>query len=567
MSYLPEPTRRRITPELLATVFLVLVYLVWIVSLPAWPSQDGPVHLYYVHVMRELLSHHATLYSRYYTIKHVLPPYALYYYALLALSKVCSLLLADRLILCAYVILFVFGFRFIARRLGPSADLCTLLVVILALNWSVGMGFLNYGLSLALVFWAIGLWLRFTERSFAARLVFLLLVAAITLTHPVPLLVLLVFCAVDLLQRVAVQRKRGEEFQRIRFRNDLAVLAVAALALLYVRHFATAHPMSQAGALGRSYMSEVRRHTAETMRMHHLALIFGRSAPILLYLYGLLALVAIAYALALVQRLRNRSAHRWSPSDAWLLYAVVLAVLIPFFPSDLNDAFYFTERLSILIWLAPLLAASGWTPSAPKGRDRHGRTPDAAVLVRLALVAFAVAVNLCLLWQADRILRPIAARMAATQDAPVSNSGQLGLILEDSRSPASVDKEPSWNPFYWAGANVFRRDEAIVDNSPWLDAAIIPLGARPALAVAAGSTGNDASPHLLSITLQRSPELRARALAAVDFVLVTQPGLSAPSALDPLLRAPSGNRQWGCRLAATWYQICEPEVTRGGGAE
>jgi hypothetical protein len=182
----PESTNRGVTPELLATILLVLAYIVWILSLPAWPSQDGPVHLYYVHVMRELLSHHATVYSRYYTIKHVLPPYALYYYALLALSKFCSLLLADRLVLCVYLILFVFGFRYLARAVGPSADLSTLLALLLALNWSAGMGFLNHCLSLALVFWAIGLWLRFTERRPGARLVFLLIVAAITLTHPVP---------------------------------------------------------------------------------------------------------------------------------------------------------------------------------------------------------------------------------------------------------------------------------------------------------------------------------------------------------------------------------------------
>ena len=123
MSSSPQPTDRRVSPELLATVLLVLAYIVWILSLPAWPSQDGPIHLYYVHVMRELLSHHATVYSRYYTIKHVLPPYALYYYALLVLSKFCSLLIADRLVLCVYLVLFVFGFRYLAQEVGSSADL------------------------------------------------------------------------------------------------------------------------------------------------------------------------------------------------------------------------------------------------------------------------------------------------------------------------------------------------------------------------------------------------------------------------------------------------------------
>lgn len=546
-----KQTPRRVTPELLATILIVLCYIVWILSLPAWPSQDGPVHLYYVHVLRELLSHHATVYSRYYTIKHVLPPYALYYYALLALSKICSLLLADRIILCAYLVLFVFGFRYVAQRVGPSADLSTLLAVLLALNWSAGIGFLNYCLSLALVFWAMGLWLRFTERSFKGRATFLLLVAAITLTHPVPLLILLTFCGVDWLQRFLL-RERSEDTHRAAFAADIFLLGLSALALVYVRHFSTANPASPPGVVRVAYLSQVGHHIIDTVRLHHLALLFGRNAAIHLYLFGMLALVAIAYALALAQFLRNRAAGQWGTSDTWLVYAVVLLVLIPFLPSDINDAFYFTERLSILTWLAPLIAASGWAPR-----------PSATSLgpLRLALLLFAVAVNACLIWQGNKILRPIAEQMAALQREPITHSGQLGLILEDSRPPASIANEPSWNAFYWAGAHLFRHSDAVLDNSPWVDAAIIPLGARPALSVAAGASGNDASPHQLSQLFLHSPDVRVQALSSADFVLITQPNLPPPSELDPLLEPPAGGKTWSCRSGAAWYQMCEPTST------
>jgi hypothetical protein len=263
-------------------------------------------------------------------------------------------------------------------------------------------------------------------------------------------------------------------------------------------------------------------------------------------------LLGIAYALALAQRLRNRADGRWSASDGWLVYAVVLLILIPFLPSDLNDAFFFTERLSILIWLVPLIAASGWSPRAGAGS-----------WVGLALLGFAVVVNVCLLWQGNAILRPVAAQMAAVQHEPKNHMGQLGLILEDSRPPASVSRAaPFWNPFYWAGAHVFRRDEAILDNSPWLDAAIIPLGAQPALRVAARSSGNDASPHRLSQQLQHSPEAQTQALASVNFVLLMQPGLPPPLMLDSLLGSSTGGKTWSCRAGAEWYQLCVPTAAR-----
>lgn len=549
-----RPNHRGLTPELLATIALVITYIVWILSLPSWPSQDGPIHLYYVHVIRELLWNPQAIYSRYYTIKHLLPPYALYYYLLLALSKFCSLLLADRIVLCVYFALFVFGFRYIAVKIGPSADLSTLLAVVLALNWSTGMGFLNHCLSLALVFWAIGVWLRFTERSLGARIIFLLLVMAITVTHPVPLLILLVFCAVDCLQRLVLRRTGSEDARRSWLRADLVLLGLSMLSLLYVRHFATASSIAQPSSIGGSYAGRVARHVRDTILLHHLALIFGHSPVILLYLGGLLALVVIAYTLAILQFRSNRTLRQWRASDTWLVYSVVLLVVIPLLPSDLNDAFYFTERLTILIWLAPLLAASGWAP-----HDRHDRAEERwARPVRVGLLIFAVAANLALLVEANGILRPLATEIAVATHAPVTNRGELGLLLEDSSAPLSVLKGPSWNPFYWAGAHVFRHDDAVLDNSPWLDAAIIPLGAQPALPIAATSAGNEASPHTLSVELEHSPAARARAFASVNFVLITQPGLAASSGVDPLLAHTPGGNAWSCRAGAAWLQLCEP---------
>ncbi|HVG27836.1 MAG TPA: hypothetical protein VM865_09545 [Acidobacteriaceae bacterium] len=140
MSSAFEPSSRRLSPELLATLLLSLAYIAWLLSMPACPSQDGPVHLYYTRVLSALFSHQPTPYARFYYIKHLLPPYALYYDALLLLSKFVPLLLADRLIVCLYFFSFVFGFRYLVHAIGSRADGATgpdrptLLAVVFALN-------------------------------------------------------------------------------------------------------------------------------------------------------------------------------------------------------------------------------------------------------------------------------------------------------------------------------------------------------------------------------------------------------------------------------------------------
>jgi hypothetical protein len=556
---------RQLTPEFVVTVMLVLVYSIWLLSLPAWPSQDGPAHLYYAHVLGALFSHQPTIYARYYTIKHLLPPYALYYYALLGLSKFLPLLFADRLIVCVYLLLFIFGFRFLASAVGPSADRATLLLVLVSLNWSVGIGFLNYCLSLALALWAIGLWVRFTDNHLLPRFAFLLLVIAITLTHPVPLLIVLAFCGIDLLQRFTLSWRASNTASRAPAVPDLVLFCLSLLALLYVKHFATAHPLSEAQPHPASFVIRAAHAALLIAQLHSISLIFGHSIPILIYRFGQLLTLVIAFALAFSQRLRNRNAGIWTHGDTWLVFSIALLIVLPLLPSNVSGAYYFTERLTILLWIAPLIAASGWAPSASSTGVKED-SPFSSVIASWIpglILFFAIVTNLCLIWEANALLRPVADLIQASERAPISHTGKLALLLYDSRPGNTGKAGPSWDPFYWAGAHILRHNDAILDNSPWLDSAIIPLGARPELPVGANATGQSASPDQLSAQLLRHPAERGKVLSSADVVLITQPGRPAPSELDPVLApSPDSTNSWSCHLAASWYQLCLPSAAR-----
>jgi hypothetical protein len=533
---------RRFTPELLATILVVAVYIASLLSLPAWPSQDGPVHLYYTHVLGALLSHQPTPYTRFYTIKHLLPPYALYYYALLTLSKAVPLLMADRLIVCAYVVLFVSGFRYVAQTVGPSADLMTLLATLLALNWSVGMGFVNFCLALALALWAIGVWLRLRDARLAPRAIFLLLVAAITLTHPVSLVLLLAFCGVDVVQRM-VWRQTEMNARRAPLGIDMLTLGISSLAAIYVWLFTAAHPLQQTQASAHSFGAALRSHVEAIVRLHHLMLLYGSSAPLVFYRVALLAIPLIGLALAGRQRLRNGAARKWTPGDTWLVLSLALIIIVPALPSDISNAYFFTERLTILLWIVPLLAASGWSPM-------RGRRSFSV----MGIAVLAVAANISLLWTANKILRPIAAQVTPGQEANAPASGELALVLEDSRAPFALAEGPSWNPYYWAPVHRIRQESAVLDNAPWLNSAIIPLGATEALPGATLDEMDSISPSHLSSSLRETPEIRAQVLAPLNLVFIEQPGLPAPAALDPVLAGTGG---WVCHVArAGWYQRC-----------
>src|SRR5580704_11203697 len=545
----PAPTRR-LTPELLATVVIVVAYVAWILSLPAWPSQDGPVHLYYTRVLGALLSHGDSAYAHYFAIKHVLPPYALYYYGLLALSTIFRPFLADRLIVCVYVVSFVFGFRYLARALGPSADTATLLATALVLNWPLGMGFVNFCLSLSFAFWAIGLWLRFADRvhgvertDLRRRIGFVILAIVIMLIHPVPLSLVVVVCLVLL----AVDRFRKE--RPAAFGLDLVTLAVASLTLVYVKLFATSHPLEQIEPTQGSFLVELADRVLRYAREDGVVLVFGHSVDVYVYRAGIGVLLILPIVLGVRQRLHNRAERVWTRADTMLTLGLLLLVLLPLIPSQINGLFYFADRLPLLVWITLLLAGSG--AAAPSAQRQK---------VRALVIVFAILTNAALLFAAETILRPIARSIAAVERTPVTLPGQLGFIMEDPRPPASVIKGPSWNPYYWASIQVVRHNDAILANAPWMNETILPVGATEALPEHSIPALRTPQPTHVYGALASSPQDLRATFDTVSFFVVTQGGRPGDGSAGQALIAadPADRTEWTCEVPMPgWYSLCQ----------
>src|ERR1039457_7576946 len=84
-----------------ANALLVCTAMV-VLTAPVFPSQDGPVHLYYVDVIRSLLTHSGP-YAGYFEIKGLLTPYSLEYFALLVLEMAFPPALSEKLLVCCYI--------------------------------------------------------------------------------------------------------------------------------------------------------------------------------------------------------------------------------------------------------------------------------------------------------------------------------------------------------------------------------------------------------------------------------------------------------------------------------
>lgn len=540
-------TKRPISLEFGAALVLCLAYIVWMLSLPCFPSADGPVHMYFVHIFAALLSHSNPTYEHFFRIRHILPPYSLYYYALLVFSKIVPMLLADRIIICVYFISFVFGFRYLARAIGPSADRMTLLSVLLLLNWPLGMGFVNFCLALSFSMWATGLWLRVQgTRNLAARIVFLVLVTATMLTHPVPLLLLLAVVATLLAVRfIQAARTAARVTIPAAGKADLLTLGLASLNLVYVKIFTRSNPLHQSADVApSSYAADyLRRFVGYYGREHALGFVYGHRPDLLLYRLGLILTLTVPLVLAVTQWRSNRAARLSSFGNTFLWIGFAAFILLPLLPSQLNGSYYFADRLLLCVWLAFLLAASGYTPSTARPRT-------AWLWIIAALVC-----NACLLNGANSLVRPAARAIASLDAASITPPGKVGFLVEDPRpSTSNTAGEVSWGPYTWALTNLFRHSDAIMANPPWMNIPIIPIAPTTALPQTyIPAFEHEELPATLQDDLLASPPDLNTVLAVSDFFVVDEAGRQ-PRGPDPLLQR-SASAGWTC-TDQSWYRVC-----------
>ncbi len=118
----PVANRLRGHRNLAAFAVGVAACCAWILSLPVFPSEDGPVHMYYATVMTKLLSGAHGPLGDAFRIRHLLPPYSLYYYILIGLMQMFPAVVVEQLAVCIVVVTMASGFRFLCSAAGRMGD-------------------------------------------------------------------------------------------------------------------------------------------------------------------------------------------------------------------------------------------------------------------------------------------------------------------------------------------------------------------------------------------------------------------------------------------------------------
>lgn len=522
--------------------FLTFCFCAFVLSLPVFPTEDGPIHLYFATVLGDLLSHSSPLYAQYYYIHHLLPPYSLHYYLLIVLMKLVSATMAEKLFICLIMTNLAFGFRYLATGIGQAGDVMSLFIVVLLFNWPLGMGFENFSLSLGMACWALGLWVRLRNplctHTLKYRVSFVLLLALMTLTHPLPVLFAVGFAGFDLVISTGVRFvwKSAATASR-NLLPDLLTLFAGASTLGYI-----------------SLYTDKKRSIAETphhlvplaelvhySQLYGIAFFGGSTMGATLYRCSLYVVLVAGAAFALIAATRQMRTRAWSTQLSWTAAFLFFAPVLCFLPPDMNGSHFFAERLVIFVWLAVLTAASG--------HRRLSRTITASGALAATLMAVIV------LAMAQTYLRPQAQQLAKLESAPLVHE-QVGLLLPGNVQQYDFKQPLNFYPMMWAGTYYFRRSGSVLLNTPWMDLPIMPLGARPPLLTGTLPLLLLESYEDLRARLLTSADTRALTLSRANFLLFAGPA-DAPDPADvkSIVDLPAGH-PWVCS-AQSAFTLCQ----------
>jgi hypothetical protein len=509
---------------------LTLIFCAWALSLPLFPTQDGPMHKYYVHAIASLLS--GSQDYRAYVIRHPFPPYATHYAVLLGLTRLVSFDLAEKLLICGIFLCTAYGFRYCARSLGPSGDLLSLAMIPIVLHWSLVMGFLNYSLAVGLFFLAAGLWVRAADGQLRLWILFAVVSFLLAFTHPIPLLLLIVFCGLDLFIRLL-----QDGFSLRGYRWLFTGLAIPILCFLYplasVDRSRSAANLHQFGLHKDTVISSLALFGISPFDTR------ARNLWINGYRLGLYALLLGCLALATAGFLSRWRARQLRPSDSMLVLAVAILLAVPILPSAMNGSDFFAQRLMIFPWLGAIAAASGF--AAPQ---------------RLRRIAplFAVALTLITLVPAEIFFRPVARQLLALEKQPLpQHLGALAILDPAMLKAVRVQHQLGFNPYLWSGALPLLQANDVMLNSPFMDQKITPL-----MSAAGGNLLIDQMPspeeaeRLINgnINLQALPAAtRSELLASTGLVVFVGTPADLSQGMTPL------TARYQC-TSYTWYLVC-----------
>jgi len=170
---------------------IILLALSIIVIPKFYITGDGPSHTYNAKVLFDyVFNHDRNFYKDFYTINRNIDPNWIGHLLIGFFNQLFPYWLADKMFQILYVIIFVFGFRYCIQSINKENSFLSFLFFPFLFTLPFQQGFYNYSLSIGLMFWTLGYFIRIKHHLDhpAKQFVLSMLLLATAFSHGMPVI-------------------------------------------------------------------------------------------------------------------------------------------------------------------------------------------------------------------------------------------------------------------------------------------------------------------------------------------------------------------------------------------
>ncbi|MDP7280306.1 MAG: hypothetical protein QGG39_10550 [Candidatus Poribacteria bacterium] len=352
---------------------MTILYLLPIWSIQFFPTQDGPSHVYNALIIKEYFNtDRYPLFQQYYNLNLQPMPNWFGHTVMAILMFALDPLIAEKLMLTGYVVLFLYSGRYLIASVDPAKKGLSFILFPFVYNYLLQMGFYNFSYSLGFCLLAIGYWWKHHQQlQIKSAILFNLIIVCCYFSHMVSTVIALLSVAILWLVTI-----RPTNYQR-----HLLQIPMLFPSCIFPFWFIFSHGTKS----NRAHWASQRLYDYFTrlevlFSFNRFQIYLGQAIAVCFLLLFLLKI--------LTEKIDwRRRRPRAEKSDGFLLVSLICLILYIYVPDGMSGGGFITHRLSLypFLILLPWLTLTKW---------RFVKICGSGLLVLIALVNFVYIIDL-----------------------------------------------------------------------------------------------------------------------------------------------------------------------------
>ncbi len=159
---------------------VLLFNLIILCTIKYYPSMDGPAHLYNSNIISQVIKGDFNSFTQFFQVNTIAIPNWTSHVVLSSLCVVFPAWVAEKIMLCLYIIGLTISFRLLITKLYPANNYLSFIIFPFAYSFLFHLGFYNYSISFIFLFYTLYYWLKIKDSQTIWNSLFLSLLLVLT---------------------------------------------------------------------------------------------------------------------------------------------------------------------------------------------------------------------------------------------------------------------------------------------------------------------------------------------------------------------------------------------------